>query len=58
MEEVKEEEGGLNKGAEHQGLNRGAEHQGLNRGSEHEVSTSPGEGYQLVLSFACLYTIG
>ena len=40
MEEVKEEEGGLN------------------RGAEHEVSTSPGEGYQLVLSCACSYTIG
>ena len=50
MEEVKEEEGGLN---------RGAEHQGLNRGAEHEVSTaSPGEGCQLVLSCACSYTIG
>ena len=40
MEEVKEEEGGLN------------------RESEHEVSTSPGEGHQLVLSCACFYTVG
>ena len=40
MEEVKEEEGGLN------------------RGTEHEVSTFPGEGYQIVLSCACFYTVG
>lgn len=42
MEEVKEEDGGFNRGAEH----------------ELSTSTAAGEGHQLVLSCACYYTSG
>ena len=42
MEEVKEEDGGLNRGAEH----------------ELSTSAASGEGLQLVLSCACYYKSG